>query len=281
MVMLKLLFTGLFVATLFFAGCNGKPQQSQTGQGSKVLARVNGTPLTPGDVAFRLELAHGNKPQYGDKSIDDIINQELLYQQGLKLGLDKDPSYIRKFGKPDGAPSGARRLEMARRVFNTQIASHIDVSYLDGKEYYDKHEERISTELHLHMIKADKRADAEEALKKIRSGAAFESAAQSMMGSVLVNGRKPWDLGFVKWENIPVDFEEQIYALKPGEVSNILGSQPTGFQIVKMIESRKAPKTNYPGISAIVMNHLRDMKLLTAYNTYVENLRKNAKIEKF
>ena len=278
---MKLLFTGLFAAALLLAGCNGKPVQSRTGQDSKLLAKVNGTPLTQEDVAFRLELAHGNMPQYGDKSIDDIINQELLYQQGLKLGLDTDPSYRRKLVQLANQPPGARRLEMARRVFNTQIASKIDVRYQDGKDYYDKNADRIASELHLEMIRFDKRPDAEEALKKLRGGASFDSIARPVMGDALVDGRKPWDLGFVTWDKIPVDFVTSVYTLKPGQVSEILGSQPTGFQIVKLLASRKTSKAEYSVVSASVMNRLRDLKILEAYNQYVDQLRKDAKIVKF
>jgi parvulin-like peptidyl-prolyl isomerase len=198
----------------------------------------------------------------------------------MKLGLDKDPSYREKFAKPEGVSPGARRLEMARRVFNTQIAAHIDVRYQDGKNYYDKNAELIATELHLEMVRFGNRAEAEGALKKLRGGAPFESIARPVMGDTPVDGRVPWDLGFVKWDKIPVDFADSVYSLKPGEVSDILGSGQTGFQIVKLRASRKLPKVEYPLISATVMNRLRDLKLLGAYTLYVEQLRKNATIAK-
>ena len=271
----------LLLAMLGSAGCTGKPQQSPSGGDSRVIARVNGIALTAEDVAFRQHVAHGNKPQYGEKSVDDIIDQELLYQQGLKLGLDRDPSYREKFARPEGVSPGARRLEMARRVFNTQIAAHIDVRYQDGKDFYDKNAEMIATELHLEMIRFGKKTEAEKALKRLRGGAPFESIARPVMGDTPVDGRVPWDLGFVKWDKIPVDFADSVYSLKPGEVSDILGSGQTGFQIVKLRASRKGPKIEYPLISASVMNRLRDQKLLEAYNLYVVQLRKNATIEKF
>ena len=269
----------LLLAMLGSAGCTGKPQQSPSGGGSRVIAKVNGIALTAEDVAFRLHVAHGNKPQYGEKSVDDIIDQELLYQQGLKLGLDRDPSYREKFAT-EGVSPGARRLEMARRVFNTQIAAYIDVRYQDGKDFYDKNAEMIATELHLEMIRFGKKAEAEEALKRLRGGAPFESIARPVMGTTPVDGRMPWDLGFVTWDKVPVDFVDSVYTLKPGEVSGILGSGPTGFQIVKLRASRRVPKVDYPVISATVMNRLRDKKLLEAYNQYVEQLREKATIEK-
>jgi hypothetical protein len=266
----------LLAVTLIFAGCNGQPENAQTARGSKVLALVNGSPVTSEDVSFRLENAHGEKVRQRSKSLDDIIDQELLCQQGLKLGLDRDPSYRNLLLKLDRQPAGARRMEMARRVFNTQIAATVNIMPRDAKEYYDKSADFIATELHLAIVKYDNRQDAEAALKKIRSGEPFETVARSAMA-----GREKWDLGFVKWANVPVDFVTPLYQLKPGEVSDILGSQQTGFQIVKMLARRKIAQVDYSQVSAVVTNRLQDLRLLEAYNQYLDQLRKNAKIEKF
>ena len=101
------------------------------------------------------------------------------------------------------------------------------------------------------------------------------------MGTSKVAGREPWNLGFQKWQQIPVDFVDTVYRLKPGEVSDVLGNQQTGFQIVKLVASRKIPKLEYAPISAIVMNRLRDLKLLDAYYQYVAQLKKDATIVKY
>jgi len=268
----------LFLMVLLgVTGCQDKPQQSK---GGKVLATVNGTPITADDTNFQIEKGHGGGPKV-TRSPDDVINQELLYQQGLKLGLDKAPDYQALLAKLDKKPPAAKRIEMARRVFNTQIASKIDIRHQDIQEYYTKNTDKITTRLHLLMIKLDDEKQAGETLKKIRGGEKFESVARTVMGSVQIKGREPWDLGFVKWEDVPVDFENTIYGMKNGDVSGVLGNQQAGFQIVKLIESRKGPKVGFDSIHAPLMNRLRDLRLLEAYNQYVDNLRKNAKIEKF
>lgn len=266
----------IMTATALFclAACNQKPE-------SKILAKVNGITLTAGDVGFRLEQAHGKNPQYGQKGIDDIINQELLFQKGMQLGLDKDPSYQRTLVALKSKPQGARRLEMARRVFNTQIASTIEVTGQETKDYYEKNADQIATELHLEMIRFDSKAQAEEALLKLHGGADFASIARPVMTGPKVEGREPWDLGFVKWEQVPVDYLEPIYKLNPGELSPVLGWQPTGFQVVKMLAKRTLPRAGYEKKSASVMNRLRDQKLLHAYHAYLETLRKEAKIVTF
>lgn len=272
---LKLFAVTLSTAALFcVAGCNAKP-------GSEVLAKVNGLPITADDLTFRKVEGHGKTPQYGPKTVEDIVDQELLYQKGIRLGLDQDPGYQRQLPELSRMPAGAKRLEMARRVFTTQIASRIEVRPDDGRKYYAAHADQIRTQLHLGLLKFDDRQKAEEALKKLRDGADFAGVAKGVMKGAGANGREAWDLGFVKWEQVPVEFADSLYRLKPGEVSAVLGSKATSFQIVKLMEKRTTPEPGYEKVSALVINRLRDLKLLEAYQQYLETLRKEATIVTF
>src|SRR5690242_5315944 len=139
------------LAALFFysTGCTKAP----VGDDSKMVAKVNGVPITTNDVSFRLREAHGRTPQYGQGTLDDTIDQELLSQKAVQLGLDRDPSYRAILPKLRKEPAGARRLELARRVFNTQIASTVDVRHQEGEEYYRRNAGKIATELHLELIR--------------------------------------------------------------------------------------------------------------------------------
>ena len=250
---------------------------------SKILAKVNGTPITEEDLSFRLPGAHGRRKATGDqqKALDDVITEELLYQQGLKIGLDKDPGYRAEVAKLEHQLAIAKRAEMTRRVYNTQVAAKVEITHADAKNYYDKNANQIATELHLGVISFNNKEGAEEALQKIRGGATFESTARSVMGSQESAGREPWDLGFLSWDQIPFDFVDAVYRLKPGEVSDVVNSQRTGYQIFKMFGARKNPKADFASISGLIMNRLRDEKIIDAYKQYVENLKKEAKIEKF
>ncbi len=100
------------------------------------------------------------------------------------------------------------------------------------------------------------------------------------MGSQVAGGREPWDLGFLSWDRIPVDFVDAVYKLKPGEVSNMVSSQRTGYQIFKLFAARKNPKADFNSMVGLIMNRLRDEKVIKAYQQYVEKLKKEAKIEK-
>jgi parvulin-like peptidyl-prolyl isomerase len=273
-----------FILVNAFIGCTGKKESAGSSKKeSKVVARVNGTPLTEEDLSFRLLGPHGERKTSGNqpKALDDLINEELLYQQGLKLGLDLDPGYRAQIARIERQLAHVKRAEMMRRVYNTQVAAKIEVSSQDAKKYYDEKVDQITTDLHLGALSFSNKGRAEETLKTIRGGAPFESIARSVMGSQGSAGREPWDLGFLSWDQIPVDFVDAVYQLKPGEVSEVVSSKRTGYQIFKLFGVRKNPKADFSAVSGIIMNRLRDQKVLEAYEQYVANLRKEAKIERF
>jgi parvulin-like peptidyl-prolyl isomerase len=264
---------GSVLAALLY-GCTGKKESAGKPElASKIIAKVNGTPITEEDLRFRLPGAHGERKASGNqqKALDDVITEELLYQQGLKIGLDKDPGYQAQI---------AKRAEMTRRVYNTQVAAKVEITRADAKNYYDQNAHQITTELHLGVISFNNKERAEEVLQKIRGGTSFEANARSVMGSQVAGGREPWDLGFLSWDRIPIDFVDAVYKLKPGEVSNMVSSPRTGYQIFKLFAARKNPKADFNSMVGLIMNRLRDEKVITAYQQYVEKLKKEAKIEK-
>ena len=273
---------GLLPGLLF--GCGAKPETAARPEPeSKIIAKVNGTPITEEDLILRRPGAHGQRRATGDqqKALDDVITEELLYQQGLKIGLDKDPGYRAQIAKLEHQLAVAKRAEMTRRVYNTQVAARVEITPADAKNYYDKNVNQITRDLHLGVISFNNGDQAREALQKIRGGATFESVARSVMGNQLSAGREPWDLGFLSWAQIPFDFVDAVYKLKPGEVSDVVSSQRTGLQIFKLFGARKNPKADFASVSGLIMNRLRDEKIIEAYQQYVDKLKKEAKIEKF
>ncbi len=282
--LLFFLFFLCFILAGLLSGCTAKKETAKSSEtGGKVIAKVNGTPIREEDLTSQLHGFHGarNAPGVQQKALDDVITEELFYQQGLKIGLDKDPGYQAKVAWIERQLAHAKRAEMTRIVYNTQVAARIEITHADAKNYYDKNADQITTELHLGVISFNNREGAEGALQKIRGGATFESSARSVMGSQRSAGREPWDLGFLSWGQIPFDFVDAVYRLKPGEVSDVVSSQRTGSQIFKLLGARKNPKADFASVSGLIMNRLRDEKIMEAYKQYVENLKKEAKIERF
>ncbi len=269
------------IAALGF-GCAGKKEAAQKPEPPrKIVAKVNGTPITEEDLKYRIPTAHGKAIGNQERALDEVIIEQLLYEEGLKIGLDKDPGYQAVIARMERQLAHVKRAEMTRRVYNTQVAAKIEVTHSEVKDYYDRNVDRITTELHLGVIAFNNRETAEESLGKIRGGATFESVARAAMGTRGAAGREPWDLGFVSWDRVPVDFGEAVYQLKPGDVSNVVSSPRTGYQIFKLFEARKNSKAEFASVSGMIMNRLREAKMNEAYERYLQQLKKEAKIEKF
>ena len=233
------------------------------------------------NITFRLPSGHVKISENQEKALDDFIVEELLYEKGLKIGLDKDPGYQAIIDRMEHQLAHAKRVEMTRRVYNTQIAAKVEITNSQAKNFYDQNADRIATELHLGVILFSSKERAEEAQKKIRGGATFESIAREVMGTQGPAGKEPGDLGFLSWDRIPSDFFEAVYKLKPGEVSGVVSSKRTGYQIFKLFEVRKNAKADFASLSGLIVNRLRDEKMGETFGQYVEKLKKEAKIEKF
>ncbi|MBJ6727921.1 peptidylprolyl isomerase [Geomesophilobacter sediminis] len=278
-----------FLALICLAGCN-KP-----GGADRVLAQVNDIAITQKDLETG-ELVPGHIKMEKKKDLDYVITEELFYQEGKRIGLDHDPSYRKQLARLEASGHGTlkdslehrqnlarqMRSEMARRVFDTQIAAKVEVRMPEAREYFDRNREKIRTELHLGLIRYGEKEQAAAAVKKLAAGASFEDLARAQAKGKGGAESRSWDLGYVRWRDLPIDFVAPLYRLKPGEVSGILGNNVAGFQLVKLYEARKSTeKTEFEAISGVIMNGLRDLKLVEAHQKYVEQLRRGAKIVTF
>jgi len=249
--------------------------QSKTGN---VLATVNGAPITGDDVFLRL----GGHEQFidspvRDEVLDEVINDELLYQKGVKLGLDKDQKFQSAVRMMERRITAYKRAEIARRVRDTQIAAKVNMTDQDVKDYYEKHAEQIGTDLHLGVLQFADKAAADEALARIRAGASFEKVGAEQPKGPGQN----WDKGFLHWNQIPIEIADTVYGLKKGEVSGVLTASPAGIFIIKVIDRKKNSKTEFANVKAVLENRLIKIKIQEAYDRYVQDLKKESTIKKF
>jgi len=262
-------------------GCNVGRDKDQTS--GDVVVRVNGSPITSDEVAFTLRGAHGSGISLGmkEKTIENLIDQELIYQKGLKLGLDKDPKYREMVKQMELRLLESKKSEMLRRVYNTQIASRVDITDQDAREYFDKNSNMIGTELRLAVLRFSNKDQASQALKRLKDGTPFEKVASEMVSPHAEGKKKPWDIGFVEWNQVPSGFREMVFSLKPGEVSDIIEDKRTGIQIIKVVDIRQKQDLRYESMRGSIMEFLRDRKIKDAYEQYIEQLRREARIVKF
>ncbi len=244
-----------------------------------MVATVNGKPLTELDLLYKLKTdSHQDamKPEFRQNVLGLLIRDELVLQRGLELGLDADPSYAEPVRKLEVQLAALRRKQMADLYFRHEIAAKVEVSEAEAKRYFDAHQERISTQLHVLQILRRTRGDIEQAKQALDGGARFEEVARSTFPG-LAEGQTPWDLGYLRWVQVPPEWRDAIYAMKPGETSAILTGQKDRFWIVKLVDLRKTD-AQFESEKQGLMEILKSEKLTELRAQAEQQLRARAKI---
>ena len=273
-----------FIAALLLLGFLGSACKTSTTkeQGAPtILATVNGVAITGDDVVQRMG-GHErllNTPMK-DRVLEDIITDEVLYQKGVRLGLDKDAKYRGMVRMMELKIAEFKRAEIARRVRDTQVAAKVNVSEQEVKDYYDKHAEEIGTDLHLGLLHFDSAAEANDAVTRIRTGTSFEKIAVGKFSHLPKGGKQTWDMGFMHWNQISPDLQGVVYGLKKGEVSEVLDRSPNGSFLIKVIDRKKNAGAGFASMGTAVENRLQAIKMKEAYERYVQQLKNDASIKK-
>jgi len=274
-----LAFYALFLTLLVFSACKAK-DDAHVKKGS-LLAEVNGVAITEDDLNLRLQGGHAGNiaPQMREQALQDLIDEELLYQKGVKLGLDKDAKYKNALKVMEARMNAFKRAEMARMMKGSKIASAVNVTNEDVKKYFTEHEAMISTDVHLLGIRFPDEGEAGKAYERMKSES-FEAVAREKFARAPKGKTAPWDMGFLHWNQIPAEWVDAVYALKKGEISGVLNSQRSGIYIVKIVDRRKNPDAALERASASIMNRLVEIRGREAYSHYIDELKREAKIVK-
>jgi parvulin-like peptidyl-prolyl isomerase len=197
------------------------------------------------------------------------------------LGLDKDAKYRNAVRIMEMRLQEFRRSEMARRVSSTRIAATVSVTDEDVNRYVEANADRLKTEFRLGMIRFTDEDEAKGALARIRSGSSFDSVAKAKYMHARKAGQTPWDLGYLKWNQIPREWRESAEKLEEGAVSDVLYGKGTGYCVIKLMDRKKNPKADLASMRAGILMRLRDDKVAEAYEGYLETLKKEAQIKRF
>jgi peptidyl-prolyl cis-trans isomerase C len=281
-----------------------------------VLARVNGEPVKKADFdrfIKNMELNGGPIPPFRRDEVyrgalDQLVTLSVLSQEAKARNLNASDAEVDSSVNQMRAQAGEERFQQALAARNLTIEQlrsdtgvelrvnklvQAEISKIPGpsdaevKEFFDKNPEKFEQVRASHILVAvpqqaddatvqKARAKAENLLKQARSGKDFADLARknSDDGSKTKGG----DLDYFARGTMVPQFSEAAFAMKPGEISDIVQTQ-FGFHIIKVTD-RRAPK---PEMLAQVGGQIRDylfqQKKDEHARQFIDELKKKAKIE--
>jgi peptidyl-prolyl cis-trans isomerase C len=292
---MKTHFCTLLVAALALTGCGqdaspGQGGPATTGTGSaaaggrataKVVARVNGAPITEVDVEHRVrndnhEAAPG--PDHRKTVLEQLVTKEILAQKAEEKGLDRDPKYQEGLRRLEAQLAAYRRQELSELILRREAEKRSTPTEEDARAHFQKNEKRIRSQVHVLQILRRSEAAIIEARSTVERGKPFEEVAKDLFPG-LPEGQKPWDLGYLSFQKVPEPWRETVYDMKPGEMSGILRGPNERFWLVKLVDVRQDEALTFESVKEAVLADMKVNRLQRSREELEKELRAGAKIE--
>jgi len=244
--------------------------------------------------------------------LDLLIGQELLWQQAKKDGfvaasaqVDQAVDHVRRRYRSeevflqelksgsfteDSYRDNLKQELSVRRWAEETIAKNISVSAQEVHDFYVKNPDRFIRPDEINarhvLIKVGPGADEatvtearkqiEKILAEAKQGADFAALAQKH--SQGPSAPKGGELGFLPRGRLVKPFEEAAFALKPGEISDVVRTQ-YGFHIIKLEARRGGDTISQKEAEPSIRDYLSSMKTQEAIQERVRVLRETGNVE--
>jgi len=264
---------GFFLVVVFsiyiFCACSSGYGASNEGK-DEVLAIVNGETITKQDYYDSIGNApSGMREKYEDpkqikRHLDKMIERKLLLQEGLNLGIDKDPVVVKRLNDL------RQRLvidALYKRITANELTDEkVEQYYKENKARYTKETVRAS---HI-LVKTE--SDAQKILKELNGGSGFEALAQKY--SLDPSREKGGDLGFIARGQMAPEFDKALFELKKvGDISPIVKTR-FGYHIIKLTAGLQKNTESFSKVKNLIRRDLEKGLI----EEYINKLKRKAKI---
>jgi len=230
---------------------------------SDILALVDGTPVTRGDLEYSLNIAHRREDMSSakgmdiDKFVQKLIDEKIIIEEARRMGLEDDPNFQRKV-------NDYILTESVNRLYRDEIVQKASVTEEDIVAFYNK----IYGLWHLGIISVETEEEATHILDLLSKGEDFESVTESPSRL----SRKQLTMG-----KMQPFMREAVRDLSPGEIS---GTKKDGntFYIFKVISIDDPDYKELERQRDAIINEIMKGKIQQRSGEYIEELRRDARI---
>jgi len=242
-----------------------------------------------------------------------IVSTRLLVQEALRQNIEVDENEVDRalnmikgrFPSEQKFFDALKEAQLSMEQFINNISNDLkvqklleqkvgskieDVSDEDALNFYNEHGEKFMKEeqirVHHILIKVPETADppkvkdaenkAIKILERIKKGEDFEKLSRQY--SEDPSALKGGDIGFFERGDMIKNFEDAAFALKIGEVSDLVRT-PLGFHIIRMDERNPTDKIPFEEAKIEIKFKLKQERSDKMLEQYVEELKSKANIK--
>jgi len=278
----RITYVVLFTSALLLAGCDqmqglnipdntadDTATDAATTTESKTLATVNGTAITQAAldvyVQQRKPKPGGAEANSGSVILNELINLELMRQDGVNKGLDKNAGAIALLDHQQRsviAGVSIRHFMQENPVSDEQLQEFYDAQIGTGAaEYKAKHI----------LLKSEE--DARQVITMLDNGSDFAELAKEK--STGPSGPNGGDLGWFGANQMVKPFTEAVATLEKGSYTKEPVTTRFGWHVIYLEDTRESSPPPFEDIK----DRLRMLMINKALQEHVEEMRETAAIE--
>ena len=292
---------------------------------TQVLAIVNGAPITLQQVNaaasrhipqayYHRQVSEERLKEFRDKALNDVIDEELKYQEAKKMGIKAASSeiktdidrmrkgYVSKKAFEFAMQKEGLTMEMleakiertflVNKIYEKEVASKVNSILIEDylADYYNKNKLKFQEPEKIRLrhilivtdvsrgdegwLEAKKKVD--DVLGQIKNGAGFADMAwKYSQDDYRIKGG---DIGFIHRGRLLPDIEDVAFGLKIGELSMPIKSE-YGYHIVKLEERQPEIQLEFSKIRDKLKIELEQKLTTDIKENWLKGLREKAKIE--
>ena len=239
-----------------------------------VVATVNGQPIYLSELQVAQQAL---PPQYRNMPLssvypallDRIVDSKLVVADGKKNKVDADAAFKKRmaFVEEQVIQDFWLQKELGKRITPDKLQA--------------RYQEKLKSmpaedEVHARHILVATEQEAKDLLAELKKGTPFDKLAREK-STDKASGAEGGDLGWFKRTDMVKEFSDAAFALKKGELSETPVKTQFGFHVVKVEDRRQAPPPSFEELA----DQIREEVQRETVTQYLDQLRSNAKVEKF
>lgn len=292
------------VILLILVGC-AKEGPSPAGEVDKVLAQFDGQTITLREfkasfepIRAQFKAGEVELRAIKERVLNQLIDEKLILQEARRLNLevtdlevaskikdvtqDYPKELFSKMLEAQGVTFAQwqRAIEdqlLIEKVVHLQVYRKVRVREPEIRKYYDEHpaEFKRPQEVRARQILVATSVQANNILGWLREGEDFADLARKF--SISPDGKRGGDLGFFSRGQMPEAFEEAVFTLQVGQISDVRKT-PFGYHIFKLEEIRPARDQELAEVKESIRDRLRRAKEEAGFQEWLNGLREGVKV---